>query len=187
MLLPKELSVLKESYLFLGCAGSLLLCIFLSSCGPQGLREWVSHGDVFSCLGARALGCADCTSWGTWAPRPWSTGSTAVVPGSAATRHVGLSRTRDWTYVSFIGRWILYRSASRVVQELSSKQTQACSFSSWDSYMAHSQQDQESVWKTRPFLSWALPGLLPLSPVCQFLGHISWWVTCNLLDVSCLP
>ena len=95
MLLPKELSVLKESYLFLGCAGSLLLCIFLSSCGPQGLREWVSHGDVFSCLGARALGCADCTSWGTWAPRPWSTGSTAVVPGSAATRHVGLSRTRD--------------------------------------------------------------------------------------------
>ena len=114
-------------YVFIGYAGSLLLHrLFsvkrerrlLSSCGVQA-----SHCGGFSCRGARALVCG--------LQKPQHLGSVLRLPGSRAPaqelrwtglvtpQHVGSSRTRGQTCVSYIGRWILYHWASREATDFS--------------------------------------------------------------------
>ena len=72
-------------FFFFGCVGSLLLLGLFSSCSEQGL---LSRGGVqapnfgsFSCRGARALGCAGFSPYGSWAQWWWFPGSTAVARG----------------------------------------------------------------------------------------------------------
>ena len=67
-----------------------------SSCGA-----WASHCGGFSCWGALALH--------VWAEWLWCT-------GLVASQLMGSSQTRDWTHVSFIGRWIFNQWANREVQ-----------------------------------------------------------------------
>ena len=57
--------------------------------------------------GSRCVGFSSC---GTWAQQLWRT-------GLVAPRHVGYSRTRDWTRVPCIGRRILNHCATREVPD----------------------------------------------------------------------
>ena len=93
------------TYLFIfGCAGSLSLLGFSSSCGDGRLLSTCSLGASlcpgFSGCRAQALGTA--------APWWWM----ALV----APLHVGSSSIRERTCVSCIGRWILYHWATREAQ-----------------------------------------------------------------------
>ena len=97
--------------LIFGCAGSLLLCGFVSSCGERGLLSScgtrASYCSGFSCCEAQALGHVNLSGGGM-------VGSVVAIPGYmwltglAALWHVGSSWTRDRTHVSGTGRQILY-------------------------------------------------------------------------------
>ena len=76
--------------MWLRCAGCLL--------------QWLLP---FQCTGSGHAGISSCSM------RAQSTGSVAVVQGLVAPRHVGSPWVRDWTRVSCLGRWILYRGATR--------------------------------------------------------------------------
>ena len=99
------------SLIYFGCAGSLLLWGFFSSCGKWELLSRASYCSSFSCCGTQAPGRVCFSSYGSQVLKhrlnccgPW------VPP-----QHVGSSQTRDWTRVSYIGRWILYQLAIREV------------------------------------------------------------------------
>ena len=100
-------------FFFLVCAGSLLLCGLSSNLSEQGL--------------ANLLWCARASHCGWWLLLLQSTGSRALRlqylwlldsraqsqylwrMGLVAQQHVGFSQIRDPTYISCIGRWILYQ------------------------------------------------------------------------------
>ena len=96
------------------CAGASLVKGLFSSCGERGYSLVVCLGFsswFFSCCGPQALGLVDfsiCISWAI-EHRLRSCGAWGLVDP----QHVGSSQTRDWTYVSCIGRWILYHRATR--------------------------------------------------------------------------
>ena len=94
------------------CAVSLFLHRLFSSCGEQELLSscgaWASHCSGFSCCGARALG-----AWASVVVVPGLQSLGSVIVGLVASRCVGSSRIRSRTYVSCIGRWILYHRATR--------------------------------------------------------------------------
>ena len=99
------------SLIYFGFAGSLLLWGFFSSCGKWELLSRASYCSSFSCCGTQAPGRVCFSSYGSQVLKhrlnccgPW------VPP-----QHVGSSQTRDWTRVSYIGRWILYQLAIREV------------------------------------------------------------------------
>ena len=73
---------------------------------------WLLVSVAYRCR-AQTLGHTGFSSCGSWAQHLWLMGSRAQVPylwltGLVALRHVGSSRTRDWSCVSCIGRQILY-------------------------------------------------------------------------------
>ena len=99
------------SLIYFGCAGSLLLWGFFSSCGKWERLSRASYCSSFSCCGTQAPGRVCFSSYGSQVLKhrlnccgPW------VPP-----QHVGSSQTRDWTRVSYIGWWILYQLAIREV------------------------------------------------------------------------
>ena len=107
-------------FIYVGCAGSLLLHGIFSSCGHWGLLSscgvQASPWGGFSC-GAQSLGTwasevvvCGFSGCGSWAleHRLCSCGK-----GLAAWRHVGSSWIRDSTCVSCIGRQILYHWPTR--------------------------------------------------------------------------
>ena len=65
------LSHLRSLFIYLGCARSLLLHRFFSSCSEWGLLSgccvWASHCGGFSCGGAGALGCSGFSGCGSQA------------------------------------------------------------------------------------------------------------------------
>ena len=70
-----------------------------------------SHCGGFSCCGVQAPGCtgfSSCVGSVVVAPGLQSTGSAVVARGLVAPQHVGSSQIRDRTWVSCIGRKILY-------------------------------------------------------------------------------
>ena len=85
------------------CAQSLLLCTGFSLVAASGgfSLMWCVG---FSCCWACALGWEGFRS--TQAQYLW-------LAGLVSLRHVGSPRTRDWTHVPFIGRWILIHCATR--------------------------------------------------------------------------
>ena len=92
-------------YLFMACAGSLLLHRFFSSCGEQGLLSscgsQASHCGGFFCCGPQASAVVTPGLQGTdsQAQSLWHT-------GLAALWHVGYSWIRDQTYIPHPGRQI---------------------------------------------------------------------------------
>ena len=97
----------KINLFIFGCAGSSLPCRLFSSCREQGLLFVKCCG--FSCCRVRAL---------CWRQQLRFEGSRAQAQqlwriGLVVPWHVGSSWTRDQTYVSCIGRWILYHQPTR--------------------------------------------------------------------------
>ena len=91
------------SFIF-GCTGSLLLHRHFSSCGEQGL---------LSSCGARAphwRGFSCCRAWTPDHGLHW-----LWCRGLVALEHVEFSRTRAWTHVPCISRWILNHWTTREV------------------------------------------------------------------------
>ena len=131
------LIILFIHWFILGCAGSSLLRRLSSGFENRGLlsscRERASHCGGFS-RGAQAAGrrdvcnCSACTpQWPfpgsrAGAQESWLIGlaqlNTRV--GFVALGHAESSWTRNWTCVSWIGRWILYHWASRKAPKTSS-------------------------------------------------------------------
>ena len=101
-------------YLFLAVLGLHCCWWAFSSCSEQGLRSScgarASHCGGFSCFRAQALGPVGSV---VAKHRLSSCGNRSLV----APWPVGSSQTRDQTRVSCIGRPILYRSATREVQQ----------------------------------------------------------------------
>ena len=96
-----------------------------SSCGKWGLLSscgaWASHCGGFSGCGARFLGCVSFRNCSSWAQQlrlmaPRARAQQLWCSGLAAPRHVGSSRSRDRTCVSWIGRQILSHWTTRQVQ-----------------------------------------------------------------------
>ena len=76
-------------------------------------RSWSFHCSSISCCPAQVLECVDFNGFGTWAQELWFPGSRAQAQqlqhlGLIAPWLVGSSWIRDRTYVSCIGRQILY-------------------------------------------------------------------------------
>ena len=86
-------------FFFSGCAESLLLVWFFSSCNEQGL------------LSSCDIQASHCSGFSLQ-----STGSLLWSMDLVAPRHLRSSLIRDWTRVSCLGRWILYPWATREAQ-----------------------------------------------------------------------
>ena len=90
-----------------GCARSLLLCGFFSSC-----RLRASHCSGLSCCGAQALLSSGFSSCDTWAQKfqllDSRTQAQQLCTGLVTPWHVGSSQPRAQSHVSCIGRWIFF-------------------------------------------------------------------------------
>ena len=99
-------------YLFLAVPGLCCCMGFSSSCSERGLLSrcggQASHCCCFSSCGAQALGCRGFSSCGTW-----THSCSSLALQHRLSWHVGSSRIRDRTSVSYIGRWILHHWATR--------------------------------------------------------------------------
>ena len=101
--------------LFLAALGLGALCRLFSDCSEWGILSscgvWASRCSGFSCE-AQALECMGFSSCGSRAlAHRLSSGGAQT--GLVVPRHVWSSRIRDWTWVSCIGRQILYHWATR--------------------------------------------------------------------------
>ena len=101
--------------LFLAALGLGALCRLFSDCSEWGILSscgvWASRCSGFSCE-ARAVECMGFSSCGSRAlAHRLSSGGAQT--GLVVPRHVWSSRIRDWTWVSCIGRQILYHWATR--------------------------------------------------------------------------
>ena len=97
-----------NTFIYLVCTVSLLLCQLFSRCREQGLvsscRAQASRCGNISCCGARALGCLGFSSCGSWALEHKF--------NSCGARQL-LHSMWDLTCVSCFGRWVLYHWATR--------------------------------------------------------------------------
>ena len=101
LLRPVFFLFLRFIYLFLA---ALVLCycenfsLLAVSGAALSCDTWASHYSRFSCCGAQPLECIGFKLW---------------CMGLVATRHVGSSRSRNWTRVSWIGRRLLNHWTTR--------------------------------------------------------------------------